>query len=106
MLRRGRRQNFDPRCRSNDDHRAAPDKEPALDRTDGHRDVSFDLAWIGERAEPAIKDVIAAVRDKRLLTGRVAPLGNAAELGERDDLALLWRDLEGRGLGDAHSVGR
>ena len=36
----------------------------------------------------AVEDVVATVGEVRLFSGRVAPLGNTAELGERDGSGL------------------
>src|SRR5215471_10583993 len=79
-----RRQHFDARRGRDDHHCAAPDKQAAFDGTDRHRDISFRLARIGKRPEPAIEDVIAAIGDVGPLAGDVTPLRQAAEPGERD----------------------
>ena len=53
------------------DNGAAANKEAALDDADDHRDVLLESPRIADRAEPAIKDEIAAIGTKRLLADAV-----------------------------------
>src|SRR5439155_23199604 len=84
------------RRRGDDDNRGAPDEQPAFHRPDGLRNPPLDGAWIGERPEPAIEDVVAAIGDVRLFPAGVAPLRGAAQPGEGDgrDLPAELGDLD------------
>ena len=79
---------MDARGIGNEHRTGAADEEPALNHADDAADALLQPCRIGDRAEAAVEDVVAAVGEVRLLAGRVAPRWNTAELSERDGSGL------------------
>src|ERR1051325_9521166 len=65
-------QYLDAAGRGDNDGGAAADEQSALDDANGHADVALELSGVGDPAEFAIENVVAAIGDEGVVLGGVA----------------------------------